>query len=268
MDTFPEIPDYEVLYCLGYGARSTIYAVSEKRTGQLYALKRVLRRTSEDDRFIEQAEQEFAIASQFDHPVLRKAYKLIKRRKLLKVAELYVVMELFDGTSIDVHRPATLTRLIQVFSQVAQGLGAMHKLGYVHADIKPNNILVNDAGNVKIIDFGQSCPIGTVKTRIQGTPGLHRPRAGRTRSPHPRHRRLQLRRHPLLVRDRPPHPHPYPQEEGRRRRRRQPRTRASAYAESQGSAYPVAVDHGLRPESPLACAPRTWAPSTPAWNSP
>ncbi len=113
MDTFPEIPDYEVLYCLGYGARSTIYAVSEKRTGQLYALKRVLRRTSDDDRFIEQAEQEFAIASQVDHPVLRKAYKLIKRRKLLKIAELYVVMELFDGTSIDVHRPAKLTRLLQ-----------------------------------------------------------------------------------------------------------------------------------------------------------
>jgi len=170
MEMYPDIPDYEVLSCLGYGARSTIYAVSEKRTGQLYALKRVVRRSSDDDRFLEQCEQEYAISSQFDHPVLRKSHRLIKRRKLLKVAELFLVMDLFDGTSLDVHRPTNLGALLQIFSQVAQGLGAMHRLGYVHADIKPNNILVSDKNAVKIIDFGQSCAIGTVKTRIQGTP--------------------------------------------------------------------------------------------------
>lgn len=170
MESLPDIPEFEVLSCLGYGARSTIYAVSEKKTGQVYALKRVLRRSSEDDRFLEQAEQEYAISSQFDHPALRKSHRLIKKRKLLKVSELYLVMDLFDGTSLDTHRPSELHTLLQIFSQVANGLAAMHKLGYVHADIKPNNILVNDKTEVKLIDFGQSCPIGTVKTRIQGTP--------------------------------------------------------------------------------------------------
>lgn len=170
MESLPEIPEYEVLSCLGYGARSTIYAVSERRTGQVYALKRVVRRSSDDDRFLEQAETEYAISSQFDHPALRKSHRLIKKRKLLKVAELYLVMDLFDGTSLDAHRPSSLAALLRIFSQTAQGLGAMHRLGYVHADIKPNNILVNEHMDVKIIDFGQSCPIGTVKTRIQGTP--------------------------------------------------------------------------------------------------
>lgn len=170
MEPHPEIADFEVLQCLGYGARSTIYAVSERRTGQVYALKRVIRRSAEDDRFLEQAEQEFAISSQFDHPALRKSIRLIKRRKLIKVSELYLVMEMFDGTSLDAQRPASLTSLIRIFVQVAQGLQAMHKLGYVHADIKPNNILVNDRLDAKIIDFGQSCAIGTIKQRIQGTP--------------------------------------------------------------------------------------------------
>lgn len=170
MEVLPEIPDFEVLSCLGYGARSTIYAVSEKRTGQLYALKRVMRRSADDDRFLEQAEQEYAISSQFDHPALRKSHRLIKRRKLLKVSELFLLMDLFDGTSLDTHRPSNLQVLLKIFTQVASGLAAMHKLGYVHADIKPNNILVNDKTEVKIIDFGQSCLIGTVKTRIQGTP--------------------------------------------------------------------------------------------------
>src|SRR4029078_6481669 len=95
---------------------------------------------------------------------------MIRRRKLLKTHELYLLMELVDGTSLDIHRPNTLVSLIEVFLQVAGGLAAMHRLGYVHADIKPNNILVNEKLHVKIIDFGQSCSIATVKTRIQGTP--------------------------------------------------------------------------------------------------
>src|SRR5689334_10399654 len=125
MESLPDIPDFEVLSCLGYGARSTIYAVSEKKTGQVYALKRVTRRSSEDDRFLEQAEVEYSIASQFDHPALRKCFRLIKRRRLLKVSELFLLMELVDGTSLDVHKPSDLPTLIKIFTQVANGLGAM-----------------------------------------------------------------------------------------------------------------------------------------------
>jgi serine/threonine-protein kinase len=51
----------------------------------------------------------------------------------------------------------------------------MHQLGYVHCDIKPNNIMHNDQGKVKVIDFGQSARIGTVKERIQGTPDFIAP---------------------------------------------------------------------------------------------
>jgi serine/threonine protein kinase len=108
MDQLPDLDDFDMISCLGYGARSTIYAVSEKKTKQVYALKRVIRRSAEDDRFLEQAEQEYAIASQFDHPALRKCVRMIRRRKMLKTVELLLVMELFDGTSLDVHRPSSL----------------------------------------------------------------------------------------------------------------------------------------------------------------
>jgi len=170
MEQLPDLDEYEIISRLGYGARSEIFAVSDKKSGQVYALKRVTRKGPEDDRFLEQAEQEYAIASQFDHPALRKCVRMIRRRKLLKTTELYLLMELVDGTSLDIHRPSNLVKLMQIFIQVAQGLSMVHRLGYVHADIKPNNILVNEKRAVKIIDFGQSCSIGTVKTRIQGTP--------------------------------------------------------------------------------------------------
>ena len=60
--------------------------------------------------------------------------------------------------------------MIGIFRKVANGLDSLHRQGYVHADIKPNNIILADKEEVKIIDFGQSCPIGHKKERIQGTP--------------------------------------------------------------------------------------------------
>jgi serine/threonine-protein kinase len=58
---------------------------------------------------------------------------------------------------------------------VASGLNAMHGEGFIHCDIKPNNILMGKAGSIKIIDLGQSCKIGTTKRRIQGTPAYIAP---------------------------------------------------------------------------------------------
>ena len=162
---------YDVLERLGEGARSTIYSVSDPETKQVYALKHVLRQSQKDIRFIEQMETEFSISRQFTHPNLRRTYDLkISKSMLLKVNEAFLLMELVDGKPLDVRLPSDLMQIIDTFIQVAQGLKAMHSMGYVHCDIKPNNILRNESGKVKVIDFGQSCKIGTIKERIQGTP--------------------------------------------------------------------------------------------------
>ncbi|MGA2582552.1 MAG: serine/threonine-protein kinase [Tepidisphaeraceae bacterium] len=162
---------YEVLERLGEGARSVIYAVSDPQTHQVYALKHVVRQDAKDLRFIEQVENEYEISKQFNHPNLRKSYELkVVRTLLRKVTEVFLLMELFDGKPLDVLPPGNLVDIVDTFIQAAQGLKAMHQLGYAHCDIKPNNILRNVSGHVKVIDFGQGCKIGTVKERIQGTP--------------------------------------------------------------------------------------------------
>jgi serine/threonine-protein kinase len=89
---------------------------------------------------------------------------------LFKKNEAFLIMEMVDGKPLDVRCPTDLLEITDTFIQAAQGLRSMHQMGYVHCDIKPNNILRNDDGKVKVIDFGQSCKIGTVKERIQGTP--------------------------------------------------------------------------------------------------
>jgi serine/threonine-protein kinase len=164
-----EILGYEVLGTLGFGARSTIYAVKD-RDHQVYALKRVVKETPSDQRFLEQAILEHEVASQFNHAVLRRSFKLIRQRRLITTSEVLVLMEMVDGLTMEQYKARDVVHLCQLCQQVASGLGQMHLANYVHADIKPNNILVTEKDQVKIIDFGQSCPIGTVKQRIQGTP--------------------------------------------------------------------------------------------------
>src|SRR3984957_18442755 len=168
--------NFDVLERLGEGARSTIYAVQDPLTRQTFALKHVIRTDPKDIRFIEQMENEFAISKQFTHPNLRRSYDLkINKSMLLKVNEAFLIMELFNGKALDVFMPVGLVEIIDAFIQVAQGLKAMHVMGYVHCDMKPNNILRDDSGRVKVIDFGQSAKIGTIKERIQGTPDFIAP---------------------------------------------------------------------------------------------
>src|SRR3954453_3614694 len=171
---------YEVLERLGEGARSTIYSVVDPGTKQVFALKHVVRAEQKDLRFIEQMEAEFEISRQFTdpkaHTYLRRSFDLkIIKTLLLKVSEAFLLMELVDGKPLDVRPPTEMMDILETFIHAAQGLKAMHQMGYAHCDIKPNNILRNDRGVVKIIDFGQSCKIGTVKERIQGTPDFIAP---------------------------------------------------------------------------------------------
>src|SRR5690606_32494485 len=162
---------YDVLERLGEGARSIIYAVQDPTTRQVFALKHVVRADHKDIRFVEQMETEFEISKQFIHPNLRRTYDLkINKSMLLKVNEAYLLMELVQGRALDQKLPASMIDIVDTFIQAASGLKFMHQLGFAHCDIKPNNILRSDSGDVKVIDYGQSCKIGTIKGRIQGTP--------------------------------------------------------------------------------------------------
>jgi serine/threonine-protein kinase len=162
---------YDVVGRLGEGARSTIYAVYDPVLKKIYALKHVIRKEDKDQRFIDQVKAEYEVSHNFNHPNLRKSFELkIIKAMLIKDKEAFLVMELFDGKALDERLPGDLVQVVDVFIQAAEGLKVMHQLGYVHCDIKPNNILLNDLGEVKVIDFGQSCKVGTVKERIQGTP--------------------------------------------------------------------------------------------------
>ncbi len=170
-----EVPGYQVMQLLGSGARSTIWRIQDRETNEVYALKRVIKRHGSDYRFLEQAMNEFEIASKLDHPVLRRMYHIRKLKQWLSLHEIHLVMEYCDGKTVQENRPKSIAEVVRIFEQVAQGLIYMNAQGFVHADMKPNNIVVDAKGRVKVIDFGQSCRLGDVKERIQGTPDFIAP---------------------------------------------------------------------------------------------
>ena len=161
---------YTIIRRIGNGARSTIYLATDDEDGSTIALKRLIWEKPEDHRVFEQTEIEYKVAQKIDHPYVRKCYKLRKIRSMFRVRELLLSMEYFDGKPLEETETLSLGDVLLVFRMVAAGLSAMHQQGFIHCDIKPNNILINKNGAIKIIDLGQSCPIGTVKSRIQGTP--------------------------------------------------------------------------------------------------
>ena len=167
---------YEVTERLGIGALSTIYAVRDK-AGQRFALKHVVPQTEKHVRFVEQLQNEFDVSRHFRHPGLRKCIdlKLNKRMFVGGIKEAALVMEFVEGTPIDQDHPGTLRHVADCFVRAGQALSALHHLRLAHCDLKPSNILRNKHGDVKIIDFGQACPLQTVKQRVQGTPDFIAP---------------------------------------------------------------------------------------------
>ena len=166
----PEISGFLVTKQIGTGAGSKIYEAIEQKTGRTVAIKHVVRNVADDERFLAQAETEYEISGSLRHPSLRASSDIVRIRKRLQLREIVLVMEFIDGLNLEKARPNRLKTFLILFRKVSEGLDAMHQAGYVHTDIKPTNIMLARGGIVKIIDFGQACPMNHRKTRIQGTP--------------------------------------------------------------------------------------------------
>ena len=169
MAEFHQIAGFDVVATLGEGAASKLYRVRDKH-GEEFCLKRVVKNAPSEQRFIDQAVTEYEVSKHLDSPLIRRVHKLIRQRALLRTSEVLVLMELVEGKTIETIKFKGMVGYCKLFHAAAKGLKHMHDAGFVHADIKPNNIMVTNEGLVKLIDFGQSCKIGTVKERIQGTP--------------------------------------------------------------------------------------------------
>ncbi|HEX4589065.1 MAG TPA: serine/threonine-protein kinase [Gemmataceae bacterium] len=165
------IGKFQVLGTLGTGAHSTILQVRRQADSRQYALKVVPIGDAEEKKFLEQAEHEFHVSQKLDHPNLVKIYALEQVKDwMFRVKKAHLLIEFVNGKTLDEVPPLSLPKLVRVMGLIAAGLAHMHRCGVVHADMKPNNVMLSRAGDVKIIDYGLAWVKGEPKGRVQGTP--------------------------------------------------------------------------------------------------
>jgi serine/threonine protein kinase len=165
------IGKFTVVGKLGEGAHSSILHVRRSADSKNYALKVVPIDSADDNKYHEQARQEFVVGQMLDHPSLIKIHALEAVKDwMFRVRKVHLLIEYVNGQTLDTCPPLRVPQLVQVFEKVASGLVHMHRRKVCHADLKPNNIMLSRAGDVKVIDYGLACLKGEKKDRIQGTP--------------------------------------------------------------------------------------------------
>jgi serine/threonine protein kinase len=165
------IGSFQILATLGKGAHSSILHVRRSADGKQYALKVVPIASKEEKKFLDQAQHEFRVGQMLSHPNIIKIYLLERERDwLFRVRKVHMLLEFVNGKTLDSVPRLSIPRLVQIFEKIASALVHMHRRGVIHADLKPNNILLSRTGDVKVIDFGLAWIKGEAKDRVQGTP--------------------------------------------------------------------------------------------------
>jgi len=178
---------YRVVSELGQGSDCRIYRGADA-AGKVVALKHLKLLTKASGDYIAQAECEAAVSQRIDHPAVRKVTQVFRTRRWVHgigelmrwkspkvTAEVCLVMEMVDGGTLTNLPDFDMVRLCALLLDLADGVGAIHKAGLVHSEIKPSNILFTKSGKAKIIDLGLACEPGTARNFIHHTPGFIAP---------------------------------------------------------------------------------------------
>jgi TolB-like protein/Tfp pilus assembly protein PilF/predicted Ser/Thr protein kinase len=146
------ISHYRVLRVLGEGGMGVVYEAEDVRLGRHVALKFVVHKKLDRRETVERFEREARAASVLNHPNICTVHDVGEEG-----GHHYIAMELLEGESLDAlltRGPLPPRRLLELATQIAEGLIAAHARGVIHRDIKPANVFVTSAGFVKIMDFG------------------------------------------------------------------------------------------------------------------
>ncbi len=145
---------YLVKERLGRGSMGEVYRAEDAHLKKVVALKRLSPGLRRDGLYRRRFREEAGHVSRINVPHVAAIYDVIEEND-----DSFLVMEFIEGETLRQRqrkkgRPLTLEEFLHIAMQCAEALVAAHKRGVVHSDIKPENIMLDASGQVKILDFG------------------------------------------------------------------------------------------------------------------
>ncbi len=132
---------------------ATVYRAQDIMLGRLVAVKVLHERRASNEAFLARFYREARAAANLDHPNIVSVYDIGRDGN-----RHYIVMEYVEGRSLKElileSAPFSIERALTIAIQVCTAVGAAHKAGLIHCDVKPQNILVTSEERVKVTDFG------------------------------------------------------------------------------------------------------------------
>ena len=144
---------YQVIEELGRGGMGRVYKVYDTKTKEKIALKLLKPEISSDEEAIERFGNELRLARKISHRHICRMYDLGDDK-----GTHYITMEYVSGEDLKsmlrMMGQMSAGKTIYIARQICEGLAEAHRLGVVHRDLKPQNIMIDREGNVRIMDFG------------------------------------------------------------------------------------------------------------------
>lgn len=144
---------YQIIKSIGEGGMANVYLAYDTILDRNVAVKVLRGDLSSDEKFVRRFQREALSASSLSHPNIVEVYDVGEDND-----QYYIVMEYIEGKQLkDVLRKRgklTITEVIDIMQQIADGLSVAHDSYIIHRDIKPQNIMILENGLVKITDFG------------------------------------------------------------------------------------------------------------------
>lgn len=166
------IGDYRIRGLLGEGAMGQVYLAQDLTLGRRVALK-LIRREVMSEAGVERFLAEARLTASFNHPNIVTLHAVGEYE-----GRPYLALEFVDGESLRARiaaGPIPVREALRTCRAIAEAIAEAHDRGVVHADLKPENVLVRRDGRVRVVDFGLAKLVGTAPAAASGTPAYMAP---------------------------------------------------------------------------------------------